>query len=64
MRKFYVGYIVYFDDNQTVVFATIDLKSGEKANAETFQSKINEIHYKSGDLLFCDVVLSWSLIEE
>lgn len=64
MRKFYVGYIVYYTDEQTVVFAIIDLESGEKANAETFHSKINEINRKSNEIPFCSDVLSWSLIEE
>lgn len=64
MRKFYVGYIVYYTDEQTVVFAIIDLEPGEKANAETFQSKINEIYHKSNEIPFCNDVLSWSLIEE
>lgn len=64
MRKFYVGYIVYYTDDQTVVTSTTELNPGEKANAETFQSKINEIYYKSREIPFCSEAVSWSLIEE
>lgn len=61
MRKFYVAFL---NENCDVVFATIDLEPGEKANAETFQSKINEIYYKSREIPFCNEMLSWSLIED
>ena len=62
MRKFYVAFINEYYD---VVTTTVDLDLGEKANAETFQSKINEIYINNTGCTFhCDEVLSWSLIEE
>lgn len=70
MRKFYVAYIAYYTDDQTVVTTTIELDSGEKANAATFQSKINEKRLDGWDIPFCGSigsdydVVSWSLIEE
>lgn len=62
MRKFYV---VFLNEYYDVVTTTIDLDSSEKANAETFHSKINEIYLNSSQHTFyCEEVLSWSLIEE
>lgn len=62
MRKFYVAFINEYCD---VVSTTVDLDLGEKANAEKFQSKINEIYINNKSYTFhCEEVLSWSLIEE
>ena len=67
MRKFYVAYIVYYTDDQTIITTTIDLDSSEKVNAEIVQSKINEKRLNGWDIPYCtdvDFVVSWSLIEE
>lgn len=63
MRKFLVYYrlhLVYGEYEWEYEYNTIEavLKTGEKANVETFKNKLN-------DLGVCrKEILSWSLIEE
>ena len=62
MRKFYVAFL---NEEYDAVNSIINLDSGEKANAVTFQSKINEEYDDTcGYTFYCNEVLSWSLIEE
>jgi hypothetical protein len=62
MRKFYVAFL---NEDYDVVNSIINLDSGEKANAVTFQSKINEEYINTSRYTFyCNEVVSWSLIEE
>lgn len=62
MRKFYVVFLnENYDNLHTLI---IDLKQGEKANAETFQSKINKLYDTYQWVSYRNQVLSWSLIEE
>jgi hypothetical protein len=61
MRKFYVAFL---NEDYDTVKLIIDLKQGEKANAETFQSKINKLYDTHQWAPYCNEVLSWSLIEE
>ena len=57
MRKFFVAYTNFDDD----IFTTdVVLFEGEKANEQTFKSKIITIK----DASFPYEILSWSLIEE
>lgn len=67
MRKFYVAYYSYGE----IVWTTVELNHGEKANVVTFESKIEEMYnYYNEDIhnrtqvFYCTEVLSWSLIEE
>lgn len=62
MRKFYVSFLnENYDNLHTLI---IDLKQGEKTNAETFQSKINKLYDTYQWVSYRNRVLSWSLIEE
>lgn len=59
MRKFYVCYRIYqycgeYEYHHTI----IPLNKNEKANIDTFETKLNEIGVTNKELI------SWSLIEE
>jgi hypothetical protein len=61
MRKFYVAFL---NEDYDTVKLIIYLKQGEKANTETFQSKINKLYDTHKTVPYCNEVLSWRLIEE
>ena len=63
MRKFLVYYklhLVYGEYEWEYEYNTIEvvLKTGEKANVETFENKLNDLG------VWRKKILSWSLIEE
>ena len=61
MRKFHVSFL---NECWDAVTTTVGLGLGEKANAVTFQSKINKMYDTRQGIDYCNEVLSWSLIEE
>ena len=59
MRKYFIYFKhCYLDSNDEFSTTTIELKSDEKANEETFNRKLNSAGCGN------KTVLSWSLIEE
>lgn len=59
MRKFYIYYRIYQGLGEYEYYHTIiPLNKNEKANIDTFETKLNEIGGTHKELI------SWSLIEE
>lgn len=61
-RKFLVYALQYQDGEEYNRIKEIILNSKEKANAETFKSKLDYVGYDGTK--FDHTILSWSLIEE
>lgn len=61
-RKFLVHALQYQEGEEYNRVKEIILNSEEKANAETFKSKLDYVGYDGTK--FDHIILSWSLIEE